>query len=100
MERRVFCWVWYYFIDEMGKIIFEEGKIEIASNSLFAEANTIWFGRDNTRKKGLVKFCVISDCSRLIRILNDEFEPPWEISILIGKIKSLAKELWWWNGDM
>ncbi|WOL07488.1 hypothetical protein Cni_G16230 [Canna indica] len=81
------------YIDKLGSKIFEEWKIEAAFNPLFAEAKAIWFGLDNTRKKGLSIFCIASDCSRLIKILKEEFDPPLEIEVLIGKIKNQGKEL-------
>ncbi|WOL19888.1 hypothetical protein Cni_G28690 [Canna indica] len=83
-----------FLIEDADSNILEKGSsIEIATNLLYAEAKAIWVGPDNVREKNLRRIQVRTDCDRLVRILKGYFQAPWEISVLIAKIKSLALEV-------
>ncbi|WOL03910.1 hypothetical protein Cni_G12630 [Canna indica] len=66
--------------------------VDVAENPLQAKLKAIWFGMDNARRKGVKKLKVYSDCDRATRILNGEFEAPWESLWLKKKIDRLARD--------
>ncbi|WOL06856.1 hypothetical protein Cni_G15591 [Canna indica] len=83
-----------YIVKGENEEMLLQGKgIETAGSPIQAEAKAIWYELDNLRKKGTKKLIVGTDSERLVKILNGEFEAPWNISVLIRRITNLALEL-------
>ncbi|WOK94093.1 hypothetical protein Cni_G02795 [Canna indica] len=78
---------------EDDEVLAKGSGLEAANNPLYPEAKAIWFGLDNVRKRQIKRIQVWTDCKRLMNILKGEFQAPWNISLLINKIKRMAGEL-------
>ncbi|WOL20124.1 hypothetical protein Cni_G28926 [Canna indica] len=80
----------FIVLDRNNDRIFCSGCKDRAESPLMAETLAIWYGLDNARKKGMKQLTVRSYCLRIVRILREEFQAPWKISMLVNKIKKLA----------
>ncbi|WOL13884.1 hypothetical protein Cni_G22664 [Canna indica] len=83
-----------FVVEKSDRILLFGQDLELVDCPLYAELKVIWFGLDNVRKKEMKNILVLSDCSTAINIMNGVEVIPWDMKVLVERIKLIAEEIY------